>query len=197
MDKFDNSSVEQPEDESAQSLDAMNIHYSSEDASAESTDSADSSVLLDSEIPENGVLVSNTPRVSRMRLPLVKLPWWLIILIGTALVSVFEIVIFNLGQNGFWSLRLIYTISLIWLLIVAVIFTVYIVRFCGLTHKHAYIINGLIAVFSGLIAAIAQFVNQIAFWTFFNLIAQPINALILGVLGVWIALKIFPGNKIN
>jgi len=89
----------------------------------------------------------------------------------------------------FWSEQLIYIffLSLFFLVTLA---NAIILSKHTVVYRNIYIINGLLSLVAGIVFSVSRFVGNTALWTFFNIFAQPINALILSLLATWLGVRI-------
>lgn len=132
--------------------------------------------------------VSNQARVS------LSFPWWVMIIVGTALGVGLHWLLRWLGGGWFWSERLVYFLSLGTLFLV-VIGVSWLLARQGAHAMRLYIINLCIGLLTGVIISILLFLQHVAFWTFFNLLVQPVDALILAAIGSWLGTLLFINKK--
>jgi hypothetical protein len=148
-------------------------------------------VVDDAAEPLEPVVSSSAPEaMSRSRSIGVVLPWWVMIIIGTAVAVGLHWILRWLGSGWFWSERLVYFLSLASLLLVVIGCS----WLLGRQNAHAlrvYIINVSIGLVSGVLISIMLFWQHVAFWTFFNLIVQPIDMVLLAALGSWLGVTLF------
>ncbi len=138
---------------------------------------------------EEVVESSDRPRISS-----VALPWWLMILLGTLVAVIMHWLLRWLGSGWFWSERLIYFLSLAVLLLL-LIASSWLLGRQGAHALRVYIINLSIGLLTGVVISVMLFLDHVAFWTFFNLIVQPIDAMILAALGSWLGTVLFINKK--
>jgi hypothetical protein len=148
-------------------------------------------VVDDAAEPLEPVVSSSAPEaMSRSRSIGVVLPWWVMIIIGTAVAVGLHWILRWLGSGWFWSERLVYFLSLASLLIV-VIGCSWLLGRQNARALRVYIINVSIGLVSGVLISIMLFLQHVAFWTFFNLIVQPIDMILLAALGSWLGVILF------
>lgn len=115
--------------------------------------------------------------------------WWLSALLAVIVLVLLDAVLQAVGARLFWSEQLIYIVSLILFFVVTLVNAVILTKHTAI-YRNIYIINGLLALVAGIVLSVSRFVGNTAFWTFFNIFAQPVNALILSLLATWIGIKI-------
>ena len=126
----------------------------------------------------------------RVQSNLVGLPWWLMIILGTVVAVALHWLLRWLGSGWFWSERLVYFLSLASLLLLIVASSWLLAR-QGAHSLRVYIINLSIGLLTGVSISVMLFLDHVAFWTFFNLIVQPIDAFLLAALGSWLGIILF------
>lgn len=135
--------------------------------------------------PAEEILVSEKPRQSLM------IPWWAAILGAVIIGLILDSVLAWVGNTWYWSERLLYTVSLVSIFFLCLLQAYLLAIRQQMTVKQITIINLVSALLIGSLLSINRFVHLTAFWTFFNLIGQPINAIILSLAASWLGSKLF------
>jgi|GEM_PF-6927718 len=136
------------------------------------------------------------PDLPRRKIMALAIPWWLMIIIGTMLGVGLHWTLRGLGNSWFWSERLVYFLSLASLLLLIILSSWLLAR-QEADALRIYIINMSIGLLAGIIISVMLFLDHVVFWTFFNLIVQPLNALLLATLGSWLGVILFVNKKIT
>ncbi len=175
--------LENTEEQEETSVDASSeIHYLDPEVESVVDDAAEPLELV--------VSSSASEVVTRSRSIGVVLPWWVMIIIGTAVAVGLHWMLRWLGSGWFWSERLVYFLSLASLLVV-IIGSSWLLGRQNARALRVYIINVSIGLVSGVLISIMLFLQHVAFWTFFNLIVQPIDTVLLAALGSWLGVTLF------
>ena len=135
--------------------------------------------------PVAEILVSDKPRQPLM------IPWWAAILGAVIIGLILDSVLAWVGNTWYWSERLLYTVSLVSIFFLCLLQAYLLAARQRMSAKEITIINLVSALLIGSLLSINRFVHLTAFWTFFNLIGQPINAIILSLAASWLGSKLF------
>ncbi|MFH0873420.1 MAG: hypothetical protein V1846_01120 [Candidatus Komeilibacteria bacterium] len=135
--------------------------------------------------PVEEVLVTAKPR------SFFDIPWWAMVVVAVIVGLILDSGLSWIGNTWYWSERLLYTVSLILIFFLCLLVAFFEARYQKKAAKEITIINLVIAFLIGALLSINRFVYTTAFWTFFNLIGQPINALILSLAASWLGSKLF------
>ena len=107
-----------------------------------------------------------------------------------AVVVAVDYVVSSVGRDFFWSPQLIYLASFFARFISFIILAQLFRRSVRDNAQTLTIVFGWLGVLSGLILACIRFITTTAFWTFLNLIVEPIDSMLLALIASYIVYQL-------
>ncbi len=142
------------------------------------------------ESSEREAVVSYIPGDDNNNKKRLELPRWLLLLIILAILIGWNFLIEWAGQTWFWSEQLMYWLSLAGTFTIIFLFMLWGLRSQVMPARSLMLVGLLGTLVAAIVLSIMKFINVSVFWTFFNLITQPLNALALSLLAMWLAFKL-------
>lgn len=123
-----------------------------------------------------------------------QLPRWLATLIVMVVLIGWNTVLSFIGVHWFWSEQLLYWLSLIGFFLINSAFIFLAVNRMQFSPRTSVMINLLATCIAAVALSVTKFMDHSVFWTFFNLITQPINAIALSLIASWLSLRLITKN---
>ena len=117
--------------------------------------------------------------------------WLYYALVLVAFIILIDYSIVLLGSKLFWTVRSMYALSLVARAVILIIAHFLWRRRAFGENQHAlFIISAWIGFVSGMVLAASRFIGAASFWTFLNLLAEPINSILLALFASFIVYQL-------